>query len=72
MTHGWYNGPYHNGPPVSKALVAIVLLIVFNLYFNNIILKIVFAAIFWGVWAIVLYALILRPIYNLILKLINK
>jgi len=57
---------------MPRSMIIILALICINFYFNNIILKIVFAGIFWGVWAIVLYALILRPIYNLILKLINK
>lgn len=65
-------GLNRNGPPVSKAAVAIIALIVVNVYFNNIILKIGFAIFFWGIWAMVLYAVLLRPIYNLILKLFKK
>jgi hypothetical protein len=72
MTHGWYNGPHRNGPPASKPFIVIVALILFNVYFNNIILKIGFAIFFWGIWAMVLYAVLLRPIYNLILKLFKK
>jgi hypothetical protein len=63
---------FKSGKPMPRSMIIILALICINFYFNNIILKIVFAGIFWGVWAIVLYALILRPIYNLILKLINK
>lgn len=73
MSHtGWHNSSHSNGQAVSKAAVIIIALIALNVYFNNIVLKIVFAAIFWGVWAAIIYAVALKPIYKLLLKLFNK
>jgi hypothetical protein len=68
--------PYYHisrrGPPINKLSVVIIALIVINVYFDNIVLKIVFGGLFYGVWAVVIYAALLRPVYRLLLKLFNK
>jgi hypothetical protein len=73
MSHtGWGNYQTPTEGPFASALSYVLLIAGFfylNANLNNLLLKIIFAVLFWGGWIAVIYVCAIKPIFNKIKKL---